>query len=289
MINNKIIFSLKFVAPKQNIPAQNGGSSSPQKRLYIKHGQLDRIGQTMTYPNNRVLAAYSNPNRIVNGGNQATSRISLNGSGLRGVGVNMNGRSVFTGVSGNFRGSTGQKVGSLIGSSRTPGLKLASILSGTMFSKNRPTGVATVRPTQSVVKTHPTTVNDYLNSNNNGKKVEKVETLRINPPITQTQSTKPISKPKVNEAVRNSEFLSRATNETTAKSAYKCKNCDLLFLNSFFLNEHLASKHHHSRKEDRVVYVDALDSCKHFTCSYCSVTTLDKISFLAHISMCSAT
>lgn len=245
----------------------------------------------MSYPNNRVLTAYSSPNRIVNGGNQATNRISLNGSGLRSVtGVNMNGRSVFTGVSGGFRGSTGQKVVQLAASSRTPGLKLASILSGTMFSKNRPTGVATVRPTpQPVVKTHPTTVNDYLNSNNMAKKIEKVEPIRINPQITANQSAKPISKPtKVNEQVKNSEFLSRSTNETAAKSAYKCKNCDLLFLNSFFLNEHLTSKHQHRRKEDRVVYVDALDSCKHFTCSYCSVTTLDKISFLAHVSMCSA-
>ena len=89
---------------------------------------------------------------------------------------------------------------------------------------------------------------------------------------------------KTTTKIPNSDYLSRLNQNDNL--LFKCKLCNFLFINSYFLNEHIKTNKHDENKKEHVI--SFVDKSKYFICSFCNLTFLDKISFLAHISLCSS-
>jgi len=350
-VNNSNITNGNHTYNNNNTTTNNNIQQPPQKRLYIKHGQLDTIINTKIIPKTTAVVSaaaaaaaasvtankpntmphlvrqsppslgYNNNNS--NNDNKPSSRPSpgqVNGRGVLVVQPNQfkttsaSTAAVQNGAAKNGGAGVVQLQKPAVASQQTnQNFKLSSILSATTLSmnKNKPFSMSispapASKPSSIIQQSTTTQFNKSIPNNQQQKPittniVKAAQANKLAASERTQSSSSAASSSAIVDSIANSEFLSRITTTTTKETVktenpnelHKCKGCNLMFLNAYFLQQHFNAKPTHqtptnARKDDRVVYVDSLDANKHFTCSFCSLTTLDKISFLAHVSLCSS-
>lgn len=238
--------------------------SKQNKMIHHQSNLININGSVKSYINNNN----NNINRgLISNTRPNNNNINMNGNGNR-----------FRVPNAPLLANNGQRVQTNAQKPNSP-FKLSSILSTTTLSLKNKTSKSPQPAVHQPINKQYQQQHHQQHHQQQKQQQSKLSNNNI------ASSNSQLTQKKIVSSCPNSDFLTRS-NENE-RSLFKCKTCSLLFINSYFLNEHVNAKHAEGKKEDRIVYADTIDKCKYFTCSFCNITTLDKISFLAHINSCS--